>query len=63
MAPGASTATFWRRLGAPGHVVSLGQWRCYAAYVVLAEALDCPLVTRDARLARSSGHAVQIEVR
>ena len=34
-----------------------------AAYVVLAEALDCPLVTRDARLARSTGHAAQIEVR
>jgi len=34
-----------------------------AAYVVLAEALDCPLVTRDARLVRSSGHGAQIEVR
>ncbi|HVX44777.1 MAG TPA: type II toxin-antitoxin system VapC family toxin [Mycobacteriales bacterium] len=34
-----------------------------AAYVVLAEALDCALVTRDARLGRSSGHAVKIEVR
>lgn len=34
-----------------------------AAYVVLAEALDCPLVTRDARLARSSGHSARIEVR
>lgn len=33
-----------------------------AAYVVLAEALDCPLLTRDARLARSSGHGVRIEV-
>ncbi len=33
-----------------------------AAYVALAEALDCPLLTRDARLARSSGHAAQIEV-
>jgi predicted nucleic acid-binding protein len=33
-----------------------------AAYVALAEALDCPLVTRDARLARSSGHDAQIEV-
>ena len=28
-----------------------------AAYVVLAETLDAPLVTRDARLDRSSGHA------
>lgn len=34
-----------------------------AAYVALAEALDCPLLTRDARLARSSGHNVRIEVR
>lgn len=34
-----------------------------AAYVALAEALNCPLVTRDSRLARSSGHSAQIEVR
>ncbi len=34
-----------------------------AAYVVLAEALGCSLVTRDARLARSIGHDVQIELR
>lgn len=34
-----------------------------AAYVALAEALDCPLVTRDSRLARSSGHGARIEVR
>lgn len=34
-----------------------------AAYVVLAEALDCPLVTRDRRLARSSRHLVRVEVR
>ncbi len=34
-----------------------------AAYVALAEALDCPLVTRDIRLARSSGYLVRIEVR
>jgi predicted nucleic acid-binding protein len=33
-----------------------------AAYVALAESLGCPLVTRDARLARSSGHAVQITI-
>lgn len=30
------------------------------AYVALAEALQCPLVTRDARLCRSSGHEVEI---
>lgn len=34
-----------------------------AAYVVLAEALQCPVLTRDARLARSSGHEVEIRVR
>ncbi|HEY5880602.1 MAG TPA: type II toxin-antitoxin system VapC family toxin [Nakamurella sp.] len=34
-----------------------------AAYVVLAEALQCPVLTRDTRLARSSGHSVEIRVR
>lgn len=34
-----------------------------AAYVALAESLQCPLLTRDARLARSSGHSVEIRVR
>jgi predicted nucleic acid-binding protein len=33
-----------------------------AAYVVLAEAMDCPLITRDGRLARSTGHEVRIEL-
>lgn len=33
-----------------------------AAYIALAEALDCPLLTRDVRLAKSSGHGAQIEV-
>ena len=33
-----------------------------AAYVVLADALDCPLVTRDARLARTQGHEARIDV-
>jgi predicted nucleic acid-binding protein len=33
-----------------------------AAYIVLAEALNCPLVTRDGRLARSSGHTARIEL-
>ncbi len=32
-----------------------------AAYVALAEAFDAPLVTTDARLARSSGHQARIE--
>lgn len=34
-----------------------------AAYVALAEALDCLLITRDRRLARSRGHAAHIDVR
>lgn len=34
-----------------------------AAYVALAEALQCPLVTRDARLARSGGHGAEIRLR
>ena len=33
-----------------------------AAYVALAEALEATLVTRDARLARSSGHRAKIEL-
>jgi len=33
-----------------------------AAYVVLAEILDAPLITCDARLARSHGHKARIEV-
>jgi predicted nucleic acid-binding protein len=34
-----------------------------AAYVALAEALECPLLTRDARISRASGHSAQVEVR
>ncbi|RBY77120.1 VapC toxin family PIN domain ribonuclease [Geodermatophilus sp. TF02-6] len=33
-----------------------------AAYVALAEALECPLVTRDTRLARTPGHGALVEV-
>jgi predicted nucleic acid-binding protein len=33
-----------------------------AAYVALAERLGAPLITRDARLAASSGHAAHIEL-
>jgi predicted nucleic acid-binding protein len=33
-----------------------------SSYVALAEALDAPLVTADARLARSHGHAAAIEL-
>jgi predicted nucleic acid-binding protein len=33
-----------------------------AVYVALAEALDAPLVTRDARLAAALGHGAKVEV-
>ena len=33
-----------------------------AAYVALAEALDAPLVTRDARLASAPGHRATVEL-
>jgi predicted nucleic acid-binding protein len=32
------------------------------AYVALAELLECPLVTRDAHLAKAPGHRARIEV-
>lgn len=34
-----------------------------ASYVALAEALECPLVTRDQRLARAARDLVEVEVR
>lgn len=34
-----------------------------AAYIALAEALQCPLLTRDVRLSRASGHGVHVVVR
>lgn len=33
-----------------------------AAYVALAEALECPLLTRDDRIGKASGHAATVEV-
>jgi predicted nucleic acid-binding protein len=33
-----------------------------ASYLALAEALDCPLITTDARMAKASGHLAQVEV-
>jgi predicted nucleic acid-binding protein len=33
-----------------------------AAYTALAERLRCPLLTRDARLARAKGHRADVEV-
>jgi predicted nucleic acid-binding protein len=34
-----------------------------ASYLALAEALACPLLTRDRRLARATGHGAVVEVR
>jgi predicted nucleic acid-binding protein len=34
-----------------------------ATYVTLAEALQCRLITRDAKLARTTGQGAQIEIR
>ena len=36
--------------------------RAALAYIALAEALDSPLVTRDAKLSRSRGHRAKIEL-
>lgn len=33
-----------------------------AAYIALAERFDCPLITRDRRLANAPGHAARVEV-
>jgi predicted nucleic acid-binding protein len=33
-----------------------------AAYVTLAEALECPLVTRDGRIQRAGGHDATVEI-
>lgn len=33
-----------------------------AAYVALAETLDAPLITKDARLAHASGHRATVEL-
>lgn len=35
---------------------------CDFAYVTLTEALEAPLVTCDAKLARSQGHGAEIEL-
>jgi predicted nucleic acid-binding protein len=35
---------------------------CDAAYLALAEALEAPLVTRDAALAAARGHAAAVEL-
>jgi len=33
-----------------------------AAYIALAEALDCPMLTRDGRLRTSAGHHARVQV-
>jgi predicted nucleic acid-binding protein len=40
----------------------MGQTACDAAFVALAEALDIPMITCDARLSRASGHNARIEL-
>ena len=62
----------WRRLGLQRFpVISLARriWELRhnlsaydAGYIALAEALDCPLLTADARLARASGPSCPITV-
>lgn len=73
---GADAAVFamkaWRRLGVQRHAMvhSLGRmWTLRdnlsaydAAYVALAELLDCPLVTTDARLSRAPGLRCEVRV-
>jgi predicted nucleic acid-binding protein len=49
---------FLRRIGELRHSLSAYD----AAYIALAEALDAPLVTCDARLAGAHGHGARIEV-
>jgi predicted nucleic acid-binding protein len=44
-------------------VRAAAQFHCYdAVHIALAEALDAPLVTRDARLATAPGHSAKVEV-
>jgi predicted nucleic acid-binding protein len=47
----------WRAYGLRENITPYG-----AAYVALAEALDCPLVTADARLARAPGIRCEVEL-
>jgi predicted nucleic acid-binding protein len=58
-----------RVLRHPHHVFLPRIWDCRdnltaydAAYVVLAEKLAAPLITRDSRLAAASGHSAHIEL-
>lgn len=71
-AKGARTLTTWSRLGVTRygtHTLLPRIWQLRdnltaydAAYVALAEALDCPLVTADGRLGRSTGARCTITV-
>ncbi len=51
-------APFWRRIWELRENLTAYD----AAYISLAETLDAPLVTTDARLARASGHHATIEL-
>ncbi|MBO0840988.1 MAG: type II toxin-antitoxin system VapC family toxin [Sciscionella sp.] len=69
---GSTVLQVWQRLGVTRHptVAMLGRlWELRenvsaydASYVALAEALDCPLVTADGRLARAPGLRCPITV-
>jgi len=71
-ASAALAALTWRRLGllrhpVPGPVHRIWQLRdnlsaSDASYVALAEALDCSLVTADARLSRVTGTGCPVTV-
>ena len=71
-ARGARTLTTWSRLGVTRygtHTLLPRIWQLRdnltaydAAYVALAEALDCALVTADGRIARASGARCPITV-
>lgn len=54
-----SAPTLWQRVFSLRENLSAYD----AAYVALAEALQCPLLTRDARLAHAGAHSVEVRVR
>lgn len=54
----AGDAALRRRAFQLRHVVSAYD----AAYIALAEAMNRPLITRDQRLARTTGHAIEVRV-
>ena len=55
--------SFGRRPAAQGVPITHNLSAYDAAYVALAEALNCALLTRDVRLAKASGHLVTVVIR